>query len=310
MKKRLFLFPGQGSQVVGMGWDFYQKSEEARKIFKTADEILGFKLSQLCFEGPEEELRLTANTQPALLTVSYIAFYLLGLKPDIAAGHSLGEYTALVAAGSLKFEDGIWLVRRRGIYMQEAVPPGVGSMAAVIGVEYNKIEEALKKVSRGLVQVANWNSEEQIVIAGEKVAVEEALTIIKPPRSVFLSVSGPFHTKLMQPAAEKLKAELDRVTFKDLEFPVVSNVTAAPVKTASEAKESLAKQIVSPVRWYPSMQGLAELELDEAVELGPGKVLTGLLRRMVRKWKKVPELYNIEDMVALEKFRVDSGGSF
>lgn len=308
MKKRLFLFPGQGSQYVGMGKDFYEKSQEARKIFKMADEVLGFSLSKLCFEGPEEELRLTSNTQPALLTVSYITYRLLGIKPDLAAGHSLGEYSALVAAGSLTFEEGLKLVANRGKYMLEAVAPGTGTMAAVIGVDYQAIEEALKSVKSGLVQVANWNSEEQIVIAGEKDAVEEALSIIKPPRSVFLQVSGPFHTVLMKPAADRLKADLDKIIFKDPEFPVISNVTASEIRTAEEVKESLSRQITSPVLWYPSMQKLAELGIDQAVELGPGKVLTGLLKRISRQWAKIPALYNIEDLASLEKYRQTESG--
>lgn len=308
MKKRLFLFPGQGSQYVGMGKDFYEKSQEAREIFKMADEVLGFSLSKLCFEGPEEELRLTSNTQPALLTVSYITYRLLGIKPDLAAGHSLGEYSALVAAGSLTFEEGLKLVANRGKYMLEAVAPGTGTMAAVIGVDYQAIEEALKSVKSGLVQVANWNSEEQIVIAGEKEAVEEALSIIKPPRSVFLQVSGPFHTVLMKPAADRLKADLDKIIFKDPEFPVISNVTASEIRTAEEVKESLSRQIISPVLWYPSMQKLAELGIDQAVELGPGKVLTGLLKRISRQWAKIPALYNIEDLASLEKYRQAESG--
>lgn len=308
MKKRLFLFPGQGSQYVGMGKDFYEKSQEARKIFKMADEVLGFSLSKLCFEGPEEELRLTSNTQPALLTVSYITYRLLGIKPDLAAGHSLGEYSALVAAGSLTFEEGLKLVANRGKYMLEAVAPGTGTMAAVIGVDYQAIEEALKSVKSGLVQVANWNSEEQIVIAGEKDAVEEALSIIKPPRSVFLQVSGPFHTVLMKPAADRLKADLDKIIFRDPEFPVISNVTASEIRTAEEVKESLSRQITSPVLWYPSMQKLAELGIDQAVELGPGKVLTGLLKRISRQWAKIPALYNIEDLASLEKYRQTESG--
>lgn len=308
MKKRLFLFPGQGSQYVGMGKDFYEKSQEAREIFKMADGVLGFSLSKLCFEGPEEELRLTSNTQPALLTVSYITYRLLGIKPDLAAGHSLGEYSALIAAGSLTFEEGLKLVANRGKYMLEAVAPGTGTMAAVIGVDYQAIEEALKSVKSGLVQVANWNSEEQIVIAGEKDAVEEALSIIKPPRSVFLQVSGPFHTVLMKPAADRLKADLDKIIFKDPEFPVISNVTASEIRTAEEVKESLSRQITSPVLWYPSMQKLAELGIDQAVELGPGKVLTGLLKRISRQWAKIPALYNIEDLASLEKYRQTESG--
>lgn len=303
MKKRLFLFPGQGSQYVGMGKDFYEKSQAAREIFKMADDVLGYSLSRLCFEGPEDELRLTSNTQPALLTISYIAYRLLGIKPDVAAGHSLGEYSALLAAGSLIFEEGLKLVTNRGRYMQEASPPGIGTMAAVIGVDHKIITEALNTIKSGVVQVANWNSEEQIVIAGEKAAVEEALAIIKAPRSVFLQVSGPFHTVLMKPAADRLKADLDKIVFKDPEFPVISNVTASEILTADQAKESLSRQITSPVLWYPSMQKVADLRIDEAVELGPGKVLTGLLKRISSQWPKVPALYSLEDLAPLEKYR-------
>jgi len=303
MKKRLFLFPGQGSQYVGMGKDFYEHSQEARDIFNLADEVLGFRLSRLCFEGPEEELRFTSNTQPALLTVSYVAYRLLGLKPDLAAGHSLGEYSALVASGSLSFEEGLRLVANRARYMMEAVPPGIGAMAAVIGLDYQKIEEGLKAVRSGRVQIANWNAEDQIVIAGETAAVEEALLILKPPRSIKLQVSGPFHTLLMEPAARKLKSDLEKIDFRNPEFPVISNVTASPIRTAEQARDSLAQQITSSVLWYLSMQNLAGEGLEEVVELGPNKVLTGLMRRISRQWSRIPVLYNIEDMESLERYK-------
>ncbi len=308
MKRKVFLFPGQGSQYVGMGKDFYENSEEAREIFNEADQILGYSLSRLCFEGPEEELRLTFNTQPALLTVSYIAFKLTGLKPDLAAGHSLGEYSALVASGSLSFRDGLKLVARRGHYMMEAVPPGQGVMAAVIGLDYQKISEALKAVKKGLVQVANWNSEEQVVIAGEKAAVEEALEILKPPRSVYLQVSGPFHTELMRPAAERLKKDLEEVEFRNPEFPVISNVTAEEIRTGEQARELLYRQITSPVLWYPSMQKLSEYQVEQVVEIGPGKVLSGLIRRISRGWPQIPAVYNVEDMASLGQLRQDVSG--
>ncbi|HRD01629.1 MAG TPA: ACP S-malonyltransferase [Candidatus Saccharicenans sp.] len=308
MKTRLFLFPGQGSQVVGMGRDFYEKSQEAREIFTQADDLLGFSLSQLCFNGPEEELKLTSNTQPALLTVSYLAYRLLGEKPDLAAGHSLGEYSALVAAGSLSFEQALKLVANRGKYMMEAVPPGLGTMAAIMGLDYGKIEEVLKEIKSGLVQIANWNSDEQIVIAGEKKAVEEAVEKLQAPRAVFLQVSGPFHTNLMAPAAEKLKVDLDLVTIRDPEFPVISNFTGKIMTTAAEVKESLAKQIVNPVRWYPSMIKAGEQGVEVVIELGPGKVLTGMLRRISRRWPNPPALHNIDDMASLEKFRQAQSG--
>ncbi len=300
--RRIFLFPGQGSQAVGMGRDFYEKSQEAREIFRLADEVLGFSLSRLCFEGPEEELRLTCNTQPALLVVSCIAYRLLGLKPDLAAGHSLGEYSALVAAGSLDLAEAVKLVYNRGRYMMEAVPPGRGSMAAVLGLDRRQVEEGIKSVSAGPVEVANWNAEDQVVIAGEKAAVEEALARLKPPRSVVLQVSGPFHTSLMKAAAERLKVDLERINFRDPEFPIISNVTAAEVRSGSEARELLYWQITSPVLWYPSMQRLQELGVGQAVELGPGKVLTGLLKRISRQWPQAPVLFNVEDMTSLENF--------
>jgi len=309
MKASLFLFPGQGSQTVGMGQDFYEKSEEAREIFGQADDLLGFRLSKLCFAGPEEELKLTSNTQPALLTVSYIAYRLLGQQPALAAGHSLGEYSALVAAGSLSFEQALKLVAKRGRYMMEAVPTGLGTMAAIMGLEYGKIEEVLKEVSRGLVQVANWNSDEQIVIAGEKRAVEEAMDRLQAPRAIVLQVSGPFHTKLMSPAAEKLKADLDLITIKDPAFPVISNYTGEMMTTAAEVKESLLRQIINPVLWYPSMMKAGQQGIEMAIEFGPGRVLTGLLKRISRRWPKPPALYNIDDLASLEKVRqAESGG--
>lgn len=301
--KRIFLFPGQGSQAVGMGRDFHEQSQEAREIFRLADEVLGFSLSRLCFEGPEEELRLTCHTQPALLTVSYIAFRLLGLKPDLAAGHSLGEYTALVAAGSLDLAEALRLVYNRGRYMMEAVPPGEGSMAAVLGLDINQVEEGIKSVVSGLVQVANWNAEDQVVIAGKKSAVEEALALLKPPRSVMLQVSGPFHTSLMGMAAEKLKNDLEKINFRDPEFPIISNVTAGEIRSGAEVKDLLYRQITSPVLWYPSMQRLPQLGVRQAVELGPGKVLTGLLKRISRPWPEAPALFSVEDMASLENCR-------
>lgn len=298
-----FLFPGQGSQAVGMGKDFYESSPQAQEIFARADEALEYKISKLCFEGPEDELKLTQNTQPALLAVSYVAYVLLGKNASIAAGHSLGEYSALVAAGSLGFEDALRLVHKRGKYMQEAVPVGVGAMAAVLGSDYEDVEKALSNVTDGVVEIANWNSQEQIVIAGHKEAVEKALALINPPRFVMLPVSAPFHCRLMKGAEEKLSCDLDDVEFKDLNFPIITNVDAKIIHKGDEARDSLKRQVTRPVLWYRSMEILNEENIDVLVELGSGKVLSGLGRRIIRRWESSPILKNAEDPESLEKVR-------
>lgn len=301
MNQFAFLFPGQGSQVVGMGRDFFEKSSWAKEIFVQADEILGYKISTLCFEGPEESLKLTQNTQPALLLVSHIAFTLLGVEPLIAAGHSLGEYSALVAAGSLKFEDALLLVHKRGQYMQEAVPVGQGAMAALLGLSYEEVKQALAQVQQGVVEIANWNSQEQIVIAGHKEAVEQTLKLANPPRSIMLPVSAPFHTKLMRSAEERLSRDLDRVEFKDLKFPIITNVEAKVISKAEEARDALKRQVSRPVLWYKSMERLSQENIDFFVEVGSGKVLSGLVKRIGRSWPHSFSLVNVEDWASLEK---------
>jgi [acyl-carrier-protein] S-malonyltransferase len=300
MGKIALLFPGQGSQAIGMGKLFYDASSVASDIFKRADNVLGYSLSRLCFEGPEEKLRLTQNTQPALLAVSTIAHTLLGEIPTIAAGHSLGEYSALVAAGSLSFEDAVCLVHKRGCYMQEAVPVGVGAMAVLMGASYIDVEEALLKISSGVVEIANWNSREQIVIAGHEQAVKEALTLINPRRSVMLPVSAPFHCQLMRSAEEKLALDLNAMEFQDLAFPIVTNVDAKVIHSGEEARESLKRQVTQAVLWFKSMEVMAEKGIQAFVELGSGKVLSGLIKRISREWPFAPMVFNVDDMESLD----------
>ncbi|MGB8959291.1 MAG: ACP S-malonyltransferase [Candidatus Aminicenantales bacterium] len=298
-----YLFPGQGSQSVGMGKDLHDRSLEARALFEKADEALGFFLSRICFEGPDEELRLTRNTQPALLVVSTAACRLLGRDPAVAAGHSLGEYSALVAAGCLRFEDAVVLVHKRGRYMQDAVPVGAGGMAAVLGVPGEEVERRLAEVRSGSVEIANWNSDDQIVISGEKAAVEEALAVIKAPRSVMLPVSAPFHSRLMKPAEERLAADLDAAEFADPRFPVITNVDARLIRTGAEARDALKRQVSRAVLWTKSMAVMNGLGIDACVECGPGKVLSGLVKRIARGWPKAPAIYNVESFEGAEKAR-------
>lgn len=308
MSRIAYLFPGQGSQAVGMGKDFFDRSPLARELYGRADAILGYPISRISFEGPEDELRLTRNTQPALLVVGVIAGRLLDMEPQVAAGHSLGEYSALVAAGALSFEDAVLLVHKRGTYMQDAVPAGAGAMAAILGVPCAEIQKGLDGVKSGTVAIANWNSEEQTVISGEKAAVEEALALIKPPRSVMLPVSAPFHSPLMKPAEDRLAADLDAVTFRDLGFPVITNVDARLIGTGEEARDALKRQVSRAVLWTKSMDVLKGLAVDACVELGPGKALSGLLKRASRGWAKAPGLHNIENWEGLEKTKAALSG--
>jgi [acyl-carrier-protein] S-malonyltransferase len=280
-----FVFPGQGSQYVGMGKSLAEEFASARAIFNQADQVLGFPLTQLCWEGPAETLQLTENMQPALLTVSVAASEVLSeqnVRPDFVAGHSLGEYSALVAAKSLAFADAVRLVRKRGQYMQEAVPVGVGAMAALLKLPAGKLESVLAEAQQGeVVTAANFNSPDQVVLAGHTSAVQRAVELAKAAgarRALLLPVSAPFHCPLMEPAQRRLKADLDATEFRDLAVPLVNGWQAQVIRTAAEAREGLYQQVPNPVRWTEVIQKLASLGVSRFVEVGAGGVLTGLLR--------------------------------
>lgn len=270
-----------------MGKSLAERFEVARRIFAEADDALGFSLSRLCFEGPEDQLKLTENTQPALLAVSTAAFAVLremSRQPDYVAGHSLGEYSALVAAGSLSFADGLRLVRNRGRYMQEAVPPGVGAMAALLKLPEGKLDGVLAEAAQGeVVSAANFNSPDQVVIAGHAGAVNRAIALAKAAgarRAVPLPVSAPFHCVLMKPAQERLRADLDAAAFRDLAFPLINNWQAREIRSGAEAREGLYEQVPNPVRWVETIRYLASQGVSRAVEVGAGSVLGGLLRNI------------------------------
>jgi [acyl-carrier-protein] S-malonyltransferase len=298
-----FVFPGQGSQQVGMGRALADAFEESREVYAQADAALGFPLSKLCFEGPEAELQLTANTQPAILATSVAALRPLvarGILPERVAGHSLGEYSALVAAGALSLDDALRTVRRRGQYMQEAVPVGVGAMAAILGLELAAIEAACREVAFGeVVAPANVNSPGQVVIAGHAAAVARASEKCKAAgakRAAPLPVSAPFHCALMQPAQDRLAPELEALAFRDPEPPLVNNVDAALVRDAASCRAGLIRQVSGTVRWQASVERLAEEGVTTFVEVGPGTVLS----RLVKKIAKGARVLNVDSPESLE----------
>jgi len=302
MGKTAFVFPGQASQYPGMGKELADKYPAARAVFDEADKALGFSISQMCFAGSEEDLKQTSNTQPAILTCSVAIYRILadqGIKPDFVAGHSLGEYSALVAAGSLKFSDAVQIVRKRGKYMQEAVPAGQGAMAAIMGLSPAVVVDACKRAAEGQIcSPANLNSPEQTVISGHAEAVKRAVEIasqLGAKRAVILPVSAPFHCALMMPAQEKLEKDLRKTEFSALRVPLVTNVDADTETSGDEARDALIRQVTMPVRWEESVRELIDEGVNTFVEIGPGRVLTGLLRQIERSVGTL----NVEDEKSL-----------
>ena len=302
-----YIFPGQGSQNPGMGKVLADRFPAARQVFEEADEALGFALSELCFNGPAEELQLTENTQPAILTTSIAALRAMESegfpKPDFVAGHSLGEYSALVAAGSVSPTDAVRTVRARGRYMQQAVPVGTGAMAAILGSDLETVNASCADASEGQVcSAANINSPGQIVIAGDAAAIDRAIELLKArgaKRAVKLNVSAPFHCALMKPAQDRLAVDLNKIEFKDLAMPLVTNVDAAPVNKGDEARDALVRQVSQPVRWLESVEFLAKQGVQTLIEIGPGKVLSGLVRQINRELRCL----NVEDVSSLRATR-------
>lgn len=307
MGKTAFIFPGQGSQYVGMGKEFADHFPVAQKIFDEANDALGFDLQRLCFDGPEDELKLTANTQPSILTVSIAALRVLrqevGWHADYLAGHSLGEFSALVAAESMSFRDAVRMVRLRGQFMQEAVPVGAGGMAAVLGLERPQVEELCRRAAQGEVLTpANFNSPGQIVISGEMRAIERGIAMAQEmgaKKAVLLQVSAPFHSPLMETAGQRLGAELDQIEINELTTPVVTNVEAEPNTAKERVRNLLVRQMSSPVKWEDSVNRMIQLGAERFVEIGPGRVLSGLLRRI----DGTQEMLHFENLASLVQLK-------
>jgi [acyl-carrier-protein] S-malonyltransferase len=304
MKFIAFVFPGQGSQYVGMGKELVENFSVAKEVFQEANDALHLSLSTLCFQGPEETLKLTEHTQPAVLTTSIAALRVLqterGIVPRLAAGHSLGEYSALVASGALSFTDAVQIVRLRGKYMQEAVPVGEGAMAAILGMEREEVEKLCEEVASGEVLTpANFNCPGQIVIAGHARAVDRAIAMVKQngKKALLLPVSAPFHSPLMKPAGSRLEKDLDAIPVHSLSVPVVTNVEAEINTSKERVKSLLVAQVFSPVRWEESMQRMVKEGVERVLEIGPGKVLAGLMKRIDPR----VETGNLEDLQTLKK---------
>lgn len=304
MNKIAFVFPGQGSQYVGMGEDIYNNFDIAKEVFDKASEVLGYDMKELCFNSSDEKLRITEYTQPSILAVSYAIFKVLqekGIKPDAVAGLSLGEYSALTCVNGIEFEDALQIVTKRGKLMQEEVPQGKGTMAAILGLENEKVELACEKASKlGVVQAVNYNCPGQLVIAGEVKAVEKAAEISKEygaKKIIMLSVSAPFHTSLLFGAGEKLKKELEKINFKEFDIPLVNNVKATYNRGTEDTLDALVKQVSNPVRWEESIRLLIEDGIDTFIEVGPKKSLG----KFIKKISKDVIILNVEDMSSLEK---------